>query len=511
MRLENSWLLAIKALKKNKLQTLLTMTGMTIGVATVLIMIALGSGAQTAIQDQVRSAGMNLIVVKAGNWNVKLELGTADGVEGPSASAAAFAPMRSKPVLRTLTWNPKRHLRLQRVQSEAGVSADPSVQVDGSQSGPARLVPRSGDMAAGQGASTNLTLEDAAAIREVKGVQFVSSGIHENATLKAKGREQFTSVHGEDTTQPKIRRAWTFPYGRFFSDREEAKAGNVVVLGQIVSERLFGAGVSPIGEQLSVKNTSFKVIGEIGSGSWMVRPTVGDDQFDAVYIPITSMQKLLHQNYLNTITVTTQSTGDVTRVSKAITALLRQRHGISSTEADDFTVSSEARRALANGGMRPEVAHAVVGNVAGFEKVTLDQLGKSLDRASATMSALLTSIAAVSLVVGGIGIMNIMLLSVSQRTREIGIRRAMGARARDVLTQFLLEAVTLSLFGGLVGICIGCIASGSLSHVVQWSTQISLPAILVSFVVSAAIGIFFGYYPARQASQVLPIESLKYE
>jgi putative ABC transport system permease protein len=153
----------------------------------------------------------------------------------------------------------------------------------------------------------------------------------------------------------------------------------------------------------------------------------------------------------------------------------------------------------------------VVGNVAGFEKVTLDQLGKTLDRASATMTALLTSIAAVSLIVGGIGIMNIMLLSVSQRNREIGIRRAIGARANDVLMQFLLEAVMLSLVGGLLGIVIGCIASGSLSQVVQWSTHISTPAILVSFLVSAAVGIFFGYYPARQASQVLPIDSLRYE
>jgi putative ABC transport system permease protein len=266
-----------------------------------------------------------------------------------------------------------------------------------------------------------------------------------------------------------------------------------------------------VGEQLLAKNTSLRVIGEIGSGSWMVRPAPGDDQFDAVYMPVTTMQRVLHQKYLNTITVTTESTGDVTRVSKAIATVLRQRHGIGSTAPDDFSVSSEARKALANGGMRPEVAHAVVGNVAGFEKVTLDQLGKTLDQASATMSALLTSIAAVSLVVGGIGIMNVMLLSVSQRTREIGIRRAMGARARDVLTQFLLEAVTLSLTGGLIGIGIGCIASGSLSHLVQWSTRISTPAILVSFLVSATTGIFFGYYPARQASQVLPIESLKYE
>ena len=517
MKLENSWRLALKALRKNKLQTILTMTGMTIGVATVLTMIALGSGAQTAIQDQVRSAGMNLIVVKAGNWNVKLDLGTADGVEGPAA--AAYEPSRHRAQILPTVWNLSSRPRLTRTQSESGVSQDPGaiingdadVQADDSTSGPTRLLPRAGDIAAGRGAATTMTLDDAAAINTIPGVQYVSSGIHENVTLASGGKTQFTSLHGDDTTQPQIRRAWTFPHGHFFSRSEEKRAAKVMVLGEIVSAKLFGPNANPVGKKITLKNETFDVVGVIGSGSWMVRPAEGDDQFDAVYIPVTTLQGMLNRRYLSTITVTTKSTGDVTRVSKSITALLRQRHGIGTTTADDFTVSSEARKALANGGMRPEVAHAVVGNVSGFEKVTLDQLGKTLDRASATMTALLTSIAAVSLLVGGIGIMNIMLLSVSQRTREIGIRRAIGARAADVLTQFLLEAVTLSLAGGLAGIAVGCVASGSLSRLVQWSTHISLPAILVSFLISAAIGIFFGYYPARQASQVLPIESLRYE
>jgi ABC-type antimicrobial peptide transport system permease subunit len=201
----------------------------------------------------------------------------------------------------------------------------------------------------------------------------------------------------------------------------------------------------------------------------------------------------------------------VTRIAAAITKLLRVRHGIIEAKPDDFTVTSQARKALAAGGMRPEMAKAVVGNMAGLERVTLEQLGKTLDRASRTMTALLASIAAVSLLVGGIGIMNIMLLSVTERTREIGIRRAVGAHAGDVLQQFLIEAIVLSAVGGLAGVVIGTGAAGSISHIAQWSTSISLLSVALSLGVAAAVGVFFGYYPARQASRVLPIESLRYE
>src|SRR5262249_25494362 len=166
---------------------------------------------------------------------------------------------------------------------------------------------------------------------------------------------------------------------------------------------------------------------------------------------------------------------------------------------------------LAKGGLRPEVARAVVGNVDGLEKVTLDQLGKTLDRASRTMTALLACIAAVSLIVGGIGIMNIMLLSVTERTREIGIRRAVGARARDAGTQFVLEAMASSLVGGLVGIALAFAAAGSISQALRWSTNISPAAVALSVGVAAAVGIFFGWYPAKQAARLDPIQSLRYE
>ena len=496
---KNSALIALKALRRNKLQTALTMIGMTIGVATVLTMIALGSGAQSAIQDQVRAAGMNLIVVTAGNYQLR-----QDSVPDDAIEPAAFHPDdHFVPQLRTATWDPRTRLQLTR--SFFHPEDDPMEKHDHPTSRQ-----RLGDSEAGLGSAATLTIPDADAIRKISGVQFVSEGIHENAHIAFEGKRWFTRMHGDDVSMPMIRRAWTFPHGRYFNKREEANAEQVIVLGSIVSEKLF-SDQNPVGKTVTLWNQPFKVVGVIGSGSWMVAPSAGDDQFDAIYLPVTTVQKLLNLSKLNDITVTTVSTGDVTRVSKAVADLLRARHHIAFRTPDDFTVTSQARKALAKGGMRPEVARAVVGNVSGLEKVTLDQLGKTLDRASATMTALLASIATVSLIVGGIGIMNIMLLSVTERTREIGIRRAVGARSGDVLAQFLLESILLSVTGGLLGILIGYLVSGSISKFVQWSTSVSPLSVAISFGISAAVGIFFGYYPARQASRVLPITSLRYE
>ncbi|MCU1320978.1 MAG: macB 4 [Acidobacteriaceae bacterium] len=490
MSLQVSWGIAVKALRRNKLQTALTMMGMTIGVATVLTMIALGSGAQNAIQDQVRSAGMNLIVVEGGNWS-----------RGNATSGSNMSRYEAiKPTFTPATWNPSRTAHFLRVQGDSeGASGGPMVHDTG----------RPGDALDGHGAATTLIDDDVAAIRKVKGVQYASGGIHDTLTIVHGDARLLTSIHGDDTALPRIRRGWTFPFGRFYNSKEEKKAENVVVLGQFVSEKLFGK-TNPVGQTLNLKGEDFKVVGVIGSGSWMVTPASGDDQFDAVYVPVATMHRIMKQSNLSMVAVTTESTGDVLRVEDAIKALLRQRHNISNAEPDDFTVKGEGHKTMAHG-MRPDVASAVMGNAAGLDKLTLNQLSKTLDQASSTMAALLTSIAAVSLIVGGIGVMNIMLLSVSQRTREIGIRRAIGARSQDVLTQFLLEATTLSLVGGLLGILIGCIASVSIARMAQWSTSISTPAIVISFTVSAAIGIFFGYYPARQASQILPIKALRHE
>jgi putative ABC transport system permease protein len=484
--LPNSYIIAWKSLKRNRLQTGLTMLGMSIGVATVLTMISLGTGAQRAIQDQVKAAGMNVILVTAGNFQAKREKPPDDAIE----MGALRTPLAERGHLVEAAFHPE--------DDPFAVHDHPTSRQ------------RLGDSEAGLGAAATLTIADADALRKVSGIQYVCEGVHENVHAQFGDTRWFTRVHGDGSSLPDIRRAWKFTRGGFFSARQEKKNEQVVVLGSVVAEKLFGAD-NPVGKTITLWKQEFKVIGVVTSSSWMVNPEAGDDQFDAVYIPVTTMQHLLNLSKLNDITVTTVSTGDVTRLSKVITTLLRTRHGIGANSPDDFTVASQASGALTKGGLRPDVASAVTGNVASLDKLTLDQLGKTLDKSSKTMTALLGSIATVSLIVGGIGIMNIMMLSVTERTREIGIRRAVGARAHEVLMQFIMESVTLSVVGGLLGVLIGVLCAMGISRMVSWSTSISPVAVAVSFGISAAVGIFFGYYPARQASQVAPLSSLRYE
>ena len=491
--------IALRALQRNRLQTSLTIVGMAIGVGAVLTMIAIGTGAETAIEDQIRAAGMNLIVVTAGNYKVK----STDDFGGSAVEpSAALRPRGSGPFSNRAPWEkgPDSILRV------AFHPEDDPMEKHNHPTAKQRL----GDSEAGLGSAATLTSADAEAIRGLSGVQYVAEGLHQNIHVKASEKRWFTRLHGTDVRLPLIRRAWTFGTGRFFSAREQSRAEQVVVLGAVVAQRVFG-DANPVGREVSLWNQPFRIVGVVSTTSWMVAPAPGDDQFDAVYIPFSTVHRLLNLSKLNDITITAASTGDVSRLMGEVTTLLRARHNITDEKPDDFTVTTQARQALAKGGMRPDVARAVVGNVGGLEKVTLEQLGKTLDRATRTMTALLAGIAAVSLLVGGIGIMNVMLLSVTERTREIGIRRAVGARARDVRAQFILEAVALSLAGGIIGIVAGLIAARGVSQYLRWSTTISPGAVLLSVGVAAAVGIFFGWYPAKQAAALDPITSLRYE
>jgi len=373
---------------------------------------------------------------------------------------------------------------------------------------------RLGDTEAGLGAAATLTPADADAIRQLRGVQFVSEGIHENVHATAGDKRWFTRLHGGDVELPSIRRSWTFTAGRFFSAREQARLAPVAVLGAFAAEKLFGTA-NPVGQQILLWKQPFQVVGVVGSGSWMVAPSAGDDQFDAVYVPFTTIHKLLNLSKLNDITITAASTGEVSRVSKDVTELLRARHGIGMKDPDDFTVATQARQSLARGGLRPDVARAVVGNVGGLEKVTLEQLGRTLDRATKTMTALLGSIAAVSLIVGGIGIMNIMLATVTERTREIGVRRALGAKRKDIILQFIIEAVVQTGLGGLIGVLGGLsIVLGIPALLKLFGTrlpaQISVPSIFLGLSVSVVVGVLAGLYPAYRASRLDPIEALRH-
>jgi putative ABC transport system permease protein len=483
---------ALKALGRNRLQTALTMLGITVGVATVLAMMAVGAGAQRSIEQQVRAAGLNQITIRAGNWRPKV----TDSDEAVAHQGDARESLR----------HPLQRLNDDVVKIAFHPEDDPMEKHDHPTSRQ-----RLGDLEAGLGSAATMTFADAEAIRQLPGVGYVAGGIHENIRVHLDQKRWFTRMHGTDVMMPSIKRAWTFSAGRFFTEREQNRAEQVIVLGQVVADRLFAAGANPVGHTVTLWNQPFEVVGVVTSATWVVQPAPGDDQFDAVYMPYTTTQRLLNLSKLNDITVTAESSGDVSQLSREITKLLRARHGIGDNDPDDFTIITQATKALTTGGLPPSVARAVAANVAELEKVTLEQLALTMERASRTMTWLLAAVAAVSLLVGGIGIMNITLLSVTERTKEIGLRMAVGARGKDVMRQFLFEALVISAAGGLLGIIIGVLASVAIARSLQWATVVSPFSVLLAFGVAAVVGVFFGWYPARRAAQLDPIVALRRE
>jgi putative ABC transport system permease protein len=283
-----------------------------------------------------------------------------------------------------------------------------------------------------------------------------------------------------------------------------------MVLGRVVADKLFGPGVDPVGKTTTLWNQKFEVIGVIGSRSWAAQPEAGDDQFDAVYVPVTTINKLLNLSKLNTISITAKSAGDVNRLANEIKLLLRKRHKIAEATPDDFTVTTIAQQAIGKG-IPPQLRRIISGNLEQVDRITLDQLSASLRKTNVIMLALLASVAAVSLLVGGIGVMNLLLLSVTQRTREVGLRIALGARRSDIAAQFVMEALLLCVTGGVIGILCGVLASGGLESIFQWSAVVSPLSALLALIVAALLGIAFSIYPARRASLLDPIEALRHE
>ena len=330
----------------------------------------------------------------------------------------------------------------------------------------------------GWGSAGTLKIDDAEAIRrEVPGVIGVSEEIVSTSQVSAGNQNWFTRIFGESPEYFDIRK-WPLSDGAIFTPQDVRSANKVCVIGRTTATQVFGSE-NPIGQVLRIKGVPFLVTGVLTPKGLSPQ---GTDQDDIVVMPYTSaMKRVIGGSTLRGINVQVASPNDLAPAQQQITELLRQRHNIRPGRDDDFTVRNQQ-----------EIAEAAT-------------------ETSRVMSLLLGAIASVSLIVGGIGIMNIMLVSVTERTREIGVRLAVGAHGRDILTQFLIEAVTLSSIGGVIGIVVGLGASQILSAVAHWPTLISLGSIIVAFFFSAAVGIFFGFYPAREAARLDPIEALRYE
>ena len=400
-----TFFIALRALRRNKLRSMLTALGIIIGVASVVAMVSVGNGAQARIESQVAALGQNLLSIFAGSRN-------------------------------------------------------------------------SGGVHSGIGSASTITLADAEAIRrEVTDVVALSPEVTTTAQAIANGRNWSTSVLGESADYLKIR-DWKIAAGEMFTAREVRSVAKVAVIGSKTAHELFGP-LNPVGQTVRIKGIPFVIIGLLESkGAGMG----GQNQDDRIIVPYTTaMKRLTGERYLRSINVQIVSADRMDSAQQQITSLFRQRHRLTAEKGDDFNIFNQK-----------EIADTV-GSI------------------SKVITLLLGAIAGMSLVVGGIGIMNIMLVSVTERTREIGIRIAVGAQPSAIKLQFLIEAVTLSLLGGLIGVLVGVGISGLVRVFADFKAIVSPGSIFLAFGVSFAIGVFFGFYPAQKAASLDPIEALRYE
>ena len=331
----------------------------------------------------------------------------------------------------------------------------------------------------GWGGAGTLKIEDAEAIRrEVPEVTLVSEEVVSTAQVASGNQNWFTRIYGESADYFDLRQ-WALADGAPFTDQDVRSANKVCVIGRTTASQIFGSE-DVVGQILRVKNVPFQITGVLTSKGLTSQ---GTDQDDIVIMPFTSAMKrvLGGGTTLRNINAQVASSRDLASAQQQIIALLRQRHNIREGRDDDFTVRTQ------------------------------EEIAAAQTATTETMTALLAGVAVISLIVGGIGIMNIMLVSVTERTREIGTRMAVGAHGRDILMQFLIEAISLSAIGGILGIILGIVAAKTIAAMKNWPSLISPGSIIVAFIVSAAVGVFFGFYPARKAARLDPIDALRYE
>jgi len=397
--------LATQSIIKNKMRAMLTMLGIIIGVAAVIVMVAVGYGARSRIHEQINNLGTNMIVITPG----------ASSSGGVSQGAQAFA---------------------------------------------------------------TLTLEDADKIRNAsQTVAAVSPVIVGRSQVIAPGGNWRTMINGVDVDYQTIR-AWQTDSGAFFGPDDVLAARSVAVLGRTVAQRLF-ADSNPVGQEIQIAALRFKVAGVLAPKG---QTASGSDSDDVILIPYTTAAtRLTGKPRIPQILASTASEGDIPAAQDEINTLLRESHHITGDDEDDFTVRNQT------------------------------DLATAAESSTRVMTLLMAAIASISLLVGGIGVMNIMLVSVTERTREIGIRLALGARGSDVLMQFLVESVVMGVLGGVGGLVLGITSALVLAHFTGWETAISPLVMIVAVGFSGGVGVFFGYYPAQKAAALHPIEALRYE
>jgi len=403
-----SLLIAMRALRVNKMRALLTMLGIIIGIAAVIAMVAIGAGASKMISDQISSMGSNLLLVLPGSTT-------------------------------------------------------------------------SGGLRSGSGGTPTLTYEDAKAIKaECPSVAEVAPTVRGSAQV-VYGNQNWSTIVLGTTPEMTAVRDWQIVAGRNLSPSDVDGALKNCIIGQTVADNLFG-DADPIGKIIRIKKIPFTIVGLLDRKG---QSPQGTDQDDVVFVPLrTAQRKLFGSQFPNAIgamMVQAKDADVLDRAQEEVTSLLDQRHRIGPARERDFTVRN------------------------------LSEIMAVAEQSSKVMSILLGSVASISLIVGGIGIMNIMLVSVTERTREIGIRMAIGAKQRDILLQFLTEAVLLTTVGGIIGMGLGVVGAMVVSKLMDWPTLISSTAIIIAFLFSAGVGVFFGFYPARKAASLNPIDALRYE
>jgi len=407
MTIRNLYKETISALLSNKSRSGLTVLGIVIGIASVIIMLAVGNGTSSSIQSSIQGLGSNLLTVMAG------------AAKGPGS------------------------------------------QVSGS-----------------AGSAQSLTVDDATAIQnKVSGVLRVSPEVSSNQQIVAQDKNTNTSINGVESIYSTVHNI-EMQEGSFISDKDTQHLSRVVVLGPTVRDDLFGVGAEAIGQTVRIDNLQFTVIGitKAKGGSGMMSSD------SSAYIPLATAQQMITGNrYVSTISVEAESSDVSQTVEDGITSLLLKRHNISDSADKDFSIMSQA------------------------------SLSSTLSNITNILTYLLAAIASISLVVGGIGIMNMMLTTVTERTKEIGLRKAIGAKKKDISTQFLVESVVLTMTGGIIGVIIGYGVSYIITLTGLLTATVTVWSVFLSVGVSAAIGIVFGYFPARHAAGLNPIEALRYE